>query len=70
MDQLDYETSLIATTILKVIQKIITYVDFQYQKDIKKRAKKVAWYQKSISVNNFRIALQTVIAITRVTWSN
>ena len=39
MNQPDHVTSVIAITVRKVIQKLITYTDFQYEIDVKKRTK-------------------------------
>ena len=41
MHQLDHVTSVIGITVCKVILKIITKMDFRYQRDVNKRAKKV-----------------------------
>ena len=48
MNQLNHMTSVIVITVCKVIQKIITKIDFWYQADIKKRPRRSVWYQKSM----------------------
>ena len=46
IDQLDHVMSVIAVTVRKVIQKLIIQMDFPYQTEVKKRAKKVCLVPK------------------------
>ena len=52
-DQPDHVTSVTAITVSKVIRKIITKMNFRYQTDVTKRAKKVCLVRKIYSSYSF-----------------
>ena len=71
MGKLERVTFLIGTAVFRLIKKLITKVDFQYQTDMnngEQELRRYVWYQKSIFVINFLITLQTVISITDAMW--
>ena len=47
---MDHVTSVIAITVCKVIRKLVTQINFQYQTDVNKRAKKVYLILKIYSI--------------------
>ena len=69
MDQPDHVMSVNIITVCKIIRKVITKMNFRYQIDVTKRAKKICLVPKIYFSYYFRITLHTAMAITNVTWS-